>query len=175
MSRQPAISSRRRAPASPASSPASGLYSEQLFGSRDQMLKRARRLFDPQGAGPVRGRSPRRCARHRAGITTDYARIEGTFRQHSLTTAARRPSASGCRPTCPTAPGVWCGVAHALRRRDCAAASGAGTAGVLSPRAFFTSIRRISRRSLAARRTQPVSWALSRRARDLRQLSSIRR
>jgi hypothetical protein len=59
-------------------------YSEQLFGSRDQMLKRARRLFDPHGAPKFPGARPITLDDVLAtgrSITTDYARIEGTFRQ----------------------------------------------------------------------------------------------
>ena len=59
-------------------------YTEQLFGTRDKMSARAKRLFDPQGAPKLTG------ARAIAlddvlatgrSITADYARIEATFRQ----------------------------------------------------------------------------------------------
>jgi len=59
-------------------------YSEQLFGSRDKMLGRARRLFDPQGAPKFPGARPITLDDVLAtgrSITADYARIEGTFRK----------------------------------------------------------------------------------------------
>jgi hypothetical protein len=59
-------------------------YSEELFGSRDAVLERAKRLFDPQGAPKLPGARPITLDDVLAtgrSITTDYARIEGTFRK----------------------------------------------------------------------------------------------
>ena len=59
-------------------------YSEQMFGSREKLETRAVRLFDPARAPNFEGTSPIRLedvlATGRA-ITTDYGRIEATFRQ----------------------------------------------------------------------------------------------
>lgn len=59
-------------------------YSEQLFGSRDKILERATRLFDPQGAPKFPGARPMGLEDVLAtgrSITADYARIESTFRK----------------------------------------------------------------------------------------------
>jgi hypothetical protein len=59
-------------------------YSEQLFGSRDKLLERAKRLFDPQGAPKFPGARPITLDDVLAtgrSITADYARIEATFRR----------------------------------------------------------------------------------------------
>jgi len=59
-------------------------YTEQLFGSRDKVLERAKRLFDPQGAPKFAGARPITLDDVLVtgrSITTDYARIEATFRR----------------------------------------------------------------------------------------------
>jgi hypothetical protein len=59
-------------------------YSEQMFGTRDQLLQRAKRLFDPQGAPKFPGARPIALDDVLAtgrSITADYARIEATFRK----------------------------------------------------------------------------------------------
>jgi hypothetical protein len=59
-------------------------YSEELFGSRDELAERAKRLFDPQGAPKFPGARPITLDDVLAtgrSITTDYTRIEGVFRQ----------------------------------------------------------------------------------------------
>jgi hypothetical protein len=59
-------------------------YSEELFGSRDKIIKRAKRLFDPQGAPKFPGARPITLDDVLAtarSITADYARIEATFRR----------------------------------------------------------------------------------------------
>lgn len=59
-------------------------YSEQLFGNRAKLVERAQRLFDPQktpkfpDARPITLDDILATART---VTTDYARIEGTFRK----------------------------------------------------------------------------------------------
>ena len=58
-------------------------YSEQMFGSRDKLVARAKRLFDPQGAPKFPGARPITLDDVLAtgrSITADYARIEATFR-----------------------------------------------------------------------------------------------
>jgi hypothetical protein len=59
-------------------------YSESLFGSRQKLLERAERLFDPQRAPKFPGSPPITLddvlATGRT-ITADYARIEATFRK----------------------------------------------------------------------------------------------
>jgi len=59
-------------------------YSEEMFGSRDQLRERAERLFDPQRAPKFLASRPLTLddvlATGRT-ITTDYARMEGTFRK----------------------------------------------------------------------------------------------
>ncbi|HXS92665.1 MAG TPA: hypothetical protein VN705_25135 [Steroidobacteraceae bacterium] len=59
-------------------------YSEQMFGTRDKQLQRAKRLFDPQGAPKFPGARPIALDDVLAtgrSITADYARIEATFRK----------------------------------------------------------------------------------------------
>ena len=59
-------------------------YSEQMFGTRDKQLQRAKRLFDPQGAPKFPGARPITLDDVLAtgrSITADYARIEATFRK----------------------------------------------------------------------------------------------
>ena len=59
-------------------------YTEQRFGSRQKMLERAERLFDPQRAPKFEGARPITLDDVLAtgrSITTDYARIEATFRK----------------------------------------------------------------------------------------------
>jgi hypothetical protein len=59
-------------------------YSEQLFGTRAKQVESALRLFDPEKAPKYPGKRPITLddilATGRT-ITTDYARIEGTFRK----------------------------------------------------------------------------------------------
>lgn len=59
-------------------------YSEKLFGSREKLLERAERLFDPQRAPKFQGSRPLTLddvlATGRT-ITADYARMEATFRK----------------------------------------------------------------------------------------------
>jgi choline dehydrogenase-like flavoprotein len=59
-------------------------YSEQMFGSRQRLLERAERLFDPQRAPKFQGTRPLTLddvlATGRT-ITADYARMEATFRK----------------------------------------------------------------------------------------------
>jgi hypothetical protein len=59
-------------------------YSEPTFGSRQQIVERAERLFDPQRAPKFAGSRPITLddvlATGRT-ITADYSRIEGTFRK----------------------------------------------------------------------------------------------
>lgn len=59
-------------------------YSEQMFGTRAKQVERALRLFDPEKSPKFPGARPTTLddilATGRT-ITTDYARIEGTFRK----------------------------------------------------------------------------------------------
>ena len=59
-------------------------YKESLFGTREKLAERAARLFDPQRAPKFQGTRPLTLddvlATGRT-ITTDYARIEATFRK----------------------------------------------------------------------------------------------
>jgi hypothetical protein len=59
-------------------------YTEELFGTREKMMARAKRLFDPQGAPKFPGARAITLDDVLAtgrSITADYARIEATFRQ----------------------------------------------------------------------------------------------
>jgi hypothetical protein len=59
-------------------------YSEQMFGSRDKLADRAERLFDPQRAPKFQASRPLTLDDVLAtgrSITTDYARMEATFRK----------------------------------------------------------------------------------------------
>ena len=59
-------------------------YTQELFGSRDQLRERAKRLFDPQGAPKFPGARPITLDDVLAigrSITADYARIEAAFRR----------------------------------------------------------------------------------------------
>jgi hypothetical protein len=59
-------------------------YTEDMFGSRDKILARTKRLFDPQGAPKFPGARPITLDDVLAtgrSITADYARIEATFRK----------------------------------------------------------------------------------------------
>jgi len=71
-------------------------YSEQMFGTRDKQLQRAKRLFDPQGAPKFPGARPIALDDVLAtgrSITTDYTRIEGVFRQHMIIKGRNRDTA----------------------------------------------------------------------------------
>ena len=59
-------------------------YSEQMFGSREKLLERAQRLFDPQRAPKFQGARPITLEDVLAtgrSITADYASTEATFRK----------------------------------------------------------------------------------------------
>ena len=59
-------------------------YSEQMFGSREKLLQRAERLFDPQRAPKFQGTRPITLDDVLAtgrSITADYALMDATFRK----------------------------------------------------------------------------------------------
>jgi len=59
-------------------------YSEQAFGSRDQLLEGAERLFDPQRAPKLEGSRQitlEDVLTTGRSVTSDYARMEATFRE----------------------------------------------------------------------------------------------